>query len=604
LRAAVRSAATASIPFRVGSRLMERRVFIAILLAFVVLYGFQLLVPPPPPPDAVEGSAAPATAPPSDSSAATPPPNAAPAPAEPAPVEAASPPAVTTEPAEREIVVETAAVEAVLTNRGGRVMRWKLKAYRDNQGVPVDLVPSAIPPEQPRPFSLQVEDPQLTKQLNAAIYRVEGDTNGRVDATSAAASLTFEFEDAAGVHVTKTFRFEPDNYVVAFSASVTRGGETLNPTIAWGPGLGDIGATSGGGTFFTGNYVQPPQAIYHRDGSIERINPSDIAEQPVHEGQFRFAGIDDHYFLAAAVNPGQARLEFGSLALPGAGDTQRQLLTETIRFAEPPKDVRFFIGPKQFDLLRSIDAELVRSIDYGIFGWMTVPLLTALKWLYRFTGNYGWAIVVLTILINLAMFPLRHKSMVAMRKMQAIQPQMKAIQDRYANLKVTDPARQKMNTEVMNLYREKGVNPAAGCVPMLLTMPVLLAFFSLLSMSIELRGAPFGWWIQDLSASDPYFVLPALMGVTMFWQQRITPTTVDPTQQKVMMIMPVMFTAMMSFSASGVVLYWFVGQVWAIGQQYVTNWLIGPPQVAAVRPPAERRIKSAGTGKTPGAGKR
>jgi YidC/Oxa1 family membrane protein insertase len=235
---------------------------------------------------------------------------------------------------------------------------------------------------------------------------------------------------------------------------------------------------------------------------------------------------------------------------------------------------------------------------------MTVPLLSALKWLYGYTANYGWAIVVLTILINLAMFPLRHKSMVAMRKMQAIQPQMKAIQERYAHLKVTDPARQKMNTEVMNLYREKGVNPAAGCVPMLLTMPVLLAFFSLLSMSIELRGAPFGWWIRDLSEADPYFVLPALMGVTMFWQQRITPTTVDPTQQRVMMLMPVMFTAMMSFSASGVVLYWFVGQVWAIGQQYFTNWLIGPPPAAVVRPPAERRIKNAGTGKTSGAGKR
>jgi YidC/Oxa1 family membrane protein insertase len=326
--------------------------------------------------------------------------------------------------------------------------------------------------------------------------------------------------------------------------------------------------------------------------------------QAVHEGQFRFAGVDDHYFLGAAVAPGQARIDYRALTLPGPSDTQRLFLSHTIELAQPVTDVRFFFGPKQFDMLQSIDTELVRSIDYGIFGWMTVPLLTGLKWLYGFTGNYGWAIVVLTILINLTMFPLRHKSMVAMRKMQAIQPQMKAIQERYANLKVTDPARQKMNTEVMNLYREKGVNPAAGCVPMLLTMPVLLAFFSLLSMSIELRGARFGWWIQDLSQSDPYFVLPALMGGTMFWQQKITPTTVDPMQQRIMMIMPVMFTAMMSFSASGVVLYWFVGQVWAIGQQYFTNWLIGPPPVAAVRPPAERRIKTAGTGKSSGAGKR
>ena len=186
-------------------------------------------------------------------------------------------------------------------------------------------------------------------------------------------------------------------------------------------------------------------------------------------------------------------------------------------------------------------------------------------------------------LLNLVLFYPRHRSVVAMRKMQAIQPEMKAIQDRYANLKATDPAKQKMNTEVMNLYRERGVNPASGCVPMLLTMPVLLAFYSLLSMSIELRGAPFVGWIHDLSAPDPYFVIPLLMGITMFWQQKISPTSADPTQQRVMMIMPIMFTAMMAFSPSGVVLYWTVSQLWAIGQQYLTNRLIGPPVLAPVR---------------------
>ena len=164
-------------------------------------------------------------------------------------------------------------------------------------------------------------------------------------------------------------------------------------------------------------------------------------------------------------------------------------------------------------------------------------------------GNYGWAIVLLTVLINIAIFPLRHKSVVSMRKMQALQPQLKAIQDRYAGLKVTDPARQKMNTEVMNLYREKGVNPASGCVPMLLQFPVLLAFYSMLSQSIELRGADFGWWIHDLSRPDPYYVIPILMAVTMFWQTKITPTTADPAQQRVMLIMPLMFTDLLSAGA-------------------------------------------------------
>jgi YidC/Oxa1 family membrane protein insertase len=205
-----------------------------------------------------------------------------------------------------------------------------------------------------------------------------------------------------------------------------------------------------------------------------------------------------------------------------------------------------------------------------------VPLLGTLKWLFRFTGNYGWSIILLTVIINLVMFPLRHRGGVAMRKMQAIQPRMKAIQDRYAHLKMTDPARQKMQEEVSALYRQEGVNPASGCIPMLLPFPVLIAFYALLSQSIELRGAPFAAWIHDLSAADPYFVLPGLMGIAMFWQQKVTPTAADPAQQRVMMVMPVMFTAMMAFSASGVVLYWFVSQVWAIGQQYFTNWIVGP----------------------------
>jgi YidC/Oxa1 family membrane protein insertase len=163
-----------------------------------------------------------------------------------------------------------------------------------------------------------------------------------------------------------------------------------------------------------------------------------------------------------------------------------------------------------------------------------VPLLGALQWIYGFVGNYGWSIVLLTILINIAIAPLRHKSVVSMRKMQAVQPQMKAIQDRYAGLKATDPAKQKMNTEIMNLYREKGVNPASGCVPMLLQFPVLLAFYSMLSQSIELRGADFTLWITDLSQPDPYYVIPILMAVTMFWQTKITPSTADPAQQRIM----------------------------------------------------------------------
>jgi YidC/Oxa1 family membrane protein insertase len=558
---------------------MERRIFIAVILGALVMYGWQALFPPPPP---APGPAKAATGAPAAATTS--------APTDPSPEAAASgvpapPPVVPVkgESSEREIVVETAAAEIVLTNRGGRVLHWRLKDYADASGQRVDLVPSNSPKDLPRPFTLRVDDPQLTGRLNESTYQVSGDTAGRLDARTSAATIIFEFEDASGLHARKEFRFEP-RHLVSFSADIRNGETTLNPTIEWGPGLGDLGAASSGGSYFTGNAVQPPQAIYHRDGDVERLRADAVSSQPVHEGQFRFAGIDDHYFLAALVDPGQARLEFRSVLLPVAGsDAPLQFVSGAYRLQQPPRDVKMFVGPKQFDLLRSVDTELVRAIDFGIFSWMVVPLLSALKWLYGFLGNYGWAIIALTILLNLVLFYPRHRSVVAMRKMQLIQPEMKAIQERYANLKATDPAKQKMNTEIMNLYRERGVNPASGCVPMLLTMPVLLAFYSLLAMSIELRGAPFAGWIHDLSAPDPYFVIPLLMGVTMFWQQKITPTAADPTQQRIMMIMPVMFTAMMAFSPSGVVLYWTVSQLWAIGQQYLTNRWIGPPAVATVR---------------------
>jgi YidC/Oxa1 family membrane protein insertase len=572
---------------------MERRVFVAILLSFAVLYGYQALFVPTQKPQV-------SVVEPKERPAQTAPPTAPRVVEEPSPEAEPQPAAQIAEAAEREIVVETATSQVVLTNRGGRILHWRLKEYEDAAGAPVDLVPSGVPAEQPRPFTLVVDDATLTTRLNSALYRVTGDAAGRVDASSESKAISFEYQDAAGLHVRKEFRFDPKNYVVAFSSTVMAGGREINPIIAWGPGLGDAGATAGGGSFFTGNYVQPPQAIYHKDGDVERVAGSSIPEQPSFDGPFRFVGIDDHYFLAAAVDPGEARVEFSPLTLPGKGDTQRQLLAASYRLPKPPQDVRFFIGPKQFDVLQSVDPELVRAIWFGVFAFLAVPLLTALKWVYAFVGNYGWAIIILTILLNLAIFPLRHKSLVSMRKMQALQPQLKAIQDRYAGLKMTDPGRQKMQTEIMGLYKEKGVNPASGCLPMLLMMPLLFAFYSLLSQAIELRGADFGWWIKDLSEHDPLYITPVLMGLTMFWQQKVTPSTADPAQQRIMMMMPLMFGFMFLWAPSGLVLYWFVGNLFAIGQQYFTNWWIGPPAVA-VRPPAERRLKSAGSGRTAGA---
>jgi YidC/Oxa1 family membrane protein insertase len=564
---------------------MERRVFIAVLLSFVVLYSYQTYFAPAPPATTAKPPAASTTA-------ETPTTGAEPA-APSAPTPAAAPPeaevkALVGEQQAREITVETPTARVVFTNRGARVVRWQLKSYRDTTSPMVDLVPSGLPDGEPRPFMLQVASALDTARLNSALYRVTGDVNGVVNPTPSN-PLVFEFQDESGLSARKEFRFDPKGYTLTATITASQGSTPLNPAIQWGPGLGDHGAASGGGSMFTGNAVSPPRAIFHRAGEVERFLPENVAETPVQQGPFLFAGVDDHYFISFITSSLNGTVEFKPLTLPGENDTERRLLSYTVKPAAPGQPMKFYVGPKEFDDLQALGPDYTRAIDFGMFAWLVVPLLSSLKWLYGFTGNYGWSIILLTILINLAMFPLRHKSSMSMRKLQAVQPQMKAIQDRYAHLKMTDPGRQKMQEEVSALYREKGVNPAGGCVPMLLTMPVLLAFYALLSQSIELRGAPFAAWIHDLSTADPYFVLPTLMGITMFWQQKLTPTSADPAQQRVMMIMPVMFTAMMAFSASGVVLYWFVSQVWAIGQQYLTNWISGPlpvmtkPQAAAAK---------------------
>lgn len=574
---------------------MERRIFLAIFLAFVVLYGFQVFFAPPPQERAPEPTR-------SSQTSVTPPaaPIAATSSASTAEVQSqvVAPEAVTSERTDRQVTVQTRTVEAVFSNRGAQLLHWRLKDYRDDAGRLLDLVPSEVPRDAARPFALRVAAADITRQLDTAVYRVSGDVAGRVDATSRDADVVFEFQDAAGLRVRKAFHFSPDGYVVRFSATVQRDGASLNPTVLWGPGLGDIGATSAGGSYFTGNMVQAPQGIYYEDGKVRRLSESKIADRPGHDGTFRFAGIDDHYFIAAVIDAGQTHVEFHPVTLSGPEDSQRKLIAASFRFAQPPTDERFFVGPKQFDLLKSVDPELVRAINFGMFAFLVVPLLGALKWLYAFVGNYGGAIILLTVLINLVMFPLRHKSLVSMRKMQTIQPQIKAIQARYADLKLTDPARQKMNTEVMNLYREHGANPASGCVPMLLTMPVLFAFYSLLQQAIELRGAPLGLWIHDLSQHDPYYVAPILMAATMWWQQKLTPTTADPAQQKMMMVMPLVFGVMFLRLPSGLAIYYLMSNLFQIGQQYFTNRLVALPTAQPARPAGDRRVKPAGAGRT------
>lgn len=562
---------------------MERRVFLAILLSFVVLFGYQAFFAPKPaprPPAAQGQQGAPAAG----QTAAQPPPATSAPPA--APVDAAAP--IVADSDAREIVVDTDAVRAVFTTRGAVLTSWRLKRYKAADGQPLDLVPADLPASEARPFAIKTGDAALDQTLALALFKP--DAAGMTAAGTEAAAIGFEYRDASGLVARKRFVLNAGGhpYMIQASAAIERGGETPPFKFAFGPSLGTGYDTAGS------SYYYPPAAIHSDGSSADRLDADDITAQPRYQGAFRWAGVSDHYFLGAIVSQGQPiAVEYAPVSLPvpgGAPDAVRTFVSWTAdAAADTPLNV--FYGPKDFDTLRAVEGSMVRAIDFGIFAWLVVPLLTALKWVNGYIGNWGWSIVVLTLLINAAMAPLRHKSLVSMRKLQKLQPEVKAIQKRYEKYKMTDPERQKMNTEMMNLYRERGVNPASGCVPMLLTMPVLFAFYAMLSVAIELRGAPWFGWIQDLSVHDPLYITPLLMGGTMFWQQYITPSTADPVQQRMMLIMPAVFLVMFLWAPSGLVLYWLFSNLWAIGQQLVTNRMSDPVVVTTAQAPAVRRLK-------------
>ena len=561
---------------------MERRVLIAIFLSFIVLYAYQALVGKPTPrkpaPVAPSAPASTQTTSPAGVTATSPPsPTLAPAAA-----------TLVGDTAEREIRVETRDVIAVFTNRGARLKSWRLKKYLDQQGQPQELIEQT--PSHPRPFTLRTADEQLNTTLNDSLYSAS-----TVPSTVLAAptDLRFEYRNEAGVRAVKEFHLAPDSYMVGFRADVATGERAVSPAIVWGPAVGDVAEVS--------RYTQKAEGLFFQGGKAQRLSPKDISKQPVFDGEFLFAGVDDNYFMTVALPKGPSRVTYQAVAIPPpppSKDAPRELMSWSIE-PKGTQPVQFFAGPKDFDVLAAIGPDVTRAINFGMFAVIVVPLLKSLKWVNSYVGNYGWAIIILTVIINIVIFPLRHKSVVSMRKMQEIQPEVKAIQDRYAKLKATDPAKQKMNQELMSLYKDRGVNPMSGCVPILLTFPLIFAFYALLSTAIELRGAPFIGWIHDLSAHDPFYITPILMGVSQLWQQWMMPSAgVDPAQQKMMMFMPIMFTFMFLWAPAGLAIYWLVSNVWQIGQQYLTNYMIGPPAVRTVRPPAERRLKRVGGGKT------
>ena len=588
---------------------MERRVLVAVFLSFLVLYAYQaLLIPPPPAPhlqsptDAQEVNPNRQLTPQADDQLL---PITSPAlsPGRLAAIPPADPDPVVGDTQARDIVVESAAFRAVFSNRGAVLVSWALKDYLE-EGRPVDLVPRDLPPDEPWPFSVTFKDEGITALTDAALFRPSV-TNLRLT-DDIPQRLAFDFEDSTGLRIRKVFSFDPSTspYLIGLTVEATIGAEPLFPTIRWGAALGGVESTTSGFA-----YRQGPRGLLRgrvlegavlSDVEVVRPAADDVAVSPTYSGLLDFVGVDNHYFIAVALpSQEETSVSYRAVPLPSLtlGGDPRELMAFDLAMPSRIADLQFFLGPKDFDILEAAFPPLVQSIEFGWLTVLVVPLHRSLTWVHTWIGNYGFSIIAVTLLVNLIIFPLRYKSIVSMRKMQEIQPEMKAIQARYAHLKTTDPDKQKMQKEIMALYRDRGVNPVSGCLPMILTMPILFAFYRLLSMAIELRDAPFVGWITDLSVHDPLYVTPVIMGVSMVVQQKLTPSQADPMQQRIMMLMPIMFTFMFLWAPSGLVIYWLTSNLIGIGQTLLTNRLMGPPRVHTVRPPAERLVRTTKRGK-------
>jgi YidC/Oxa1 family membrane protein insertase len=320
-------------------------------------------------------------------------------------------------------------------------------------------------------------------------------------------------------------------------------------------------------------------------GEVERHAPDKLGPTGVKMSSVRWVGIESVYFAAVLIPPeGLAAADIRPVVQPGSAEGEPTPAAMAVLEVTGEAPVQLFVGAKDYQALKKIGYGLEKVVPVGSWiGPIVVPLMRLLRWVHGTVGNWGWAIVILTVMINMVMAPLRHYSIANGMKMAKIQPEMKVIQERYRKVPMMDPRRQKMQEEMGALYAKHGMNMGTqmlvGCLPLLLTMPFLFAFYRVLMISVELRGAPF-LWIPDLSQKDPLFITPILMGVSMYTMQRMTPTTMDPMQQRMMMMMPVVLTVMFFAAPAGLNLYWLTANVWSLLQQAVELRILKPKEVA------------------------
>ena len=563
----------------------EMRSLLAAVLCLLVIAGWSLIYkppqPPPAPPAAVNtNSLSPAAGTPSTYPPATPKAATSSAPIE---MRAAS--------AETSIVVESDLYHVEISNRGGVVRSWQLKKFTDDSKPPrtLDLVhPGAAQQSGSWPFSVALDDPQLEMAANGALFEITA--NGFTAAPGAVlnvpAEVALKWSDGH-LEVTKQLKFNP-GYIVDVKTTATLDGAPLRAGLVWSGGFGDITAYRA---------AAQTQIFTSAAGKLNTLaaknlgRPGQTAVRAPVAGTFDFAGIEDLYFAAAFLPPFDARGELTPVPLTVTGwtyphETTTDGKTETeivpqmaVGLATPGTlDLRLYAGPKSIDGLKATRPPLNSLVQFGWWGFIAEPLFYSLMWLHKYISNYGWAIVLITIGINMVMFPLKVKSMRAMQKMQKVAPEIKAIQERYKKYSMRDPRKADMNKEVMEVYSREGINPLGSCWPTLIQMPIWFGLYRMLANTIELRHTPWFGWIHDLSAHDPYFILPVVMAISMYFMQKMTPTPgMDPAQAKMMAITPLIFGGMFALYPSGLSVYILTSNVVGIGQQWYLYRTTPPP---------------------------
>ncbi len=565
-----------------------KRLFVAMVVSMAIVLAYEWVysrfVPPSPPARAGQQPPAGAGAP----GAGAPRPDApasvssarqqAPTPAEGVQAAAAAP--VAPVPTGELVTVKTARFEARFTTAGAALTELRLLGYRTSPapGSPpvalADFAAGALLPTVRPPAAFGEALPPWT------LYRVEP-AGGLTLGPGERGTLTFTAVTPGGLRVVNRYTFEGGSLAFQLEQTVTNAG--TEPAV-----------------------VQPALLVRHaRDLHVEKVNSRvagaiALTAGGVHQigfdkaaqteriaGPVEWAGWQDKYFAGLVLPKGPAveavvmgqRPPVVAAAGGGAnGGTPVSAPVGEIQLLYPATSVapggrasvtaQVYMGPKDVGALRAVQPSLERVIDLGIFHWIAMPLLLTLRWIYRFVGNYGVAIIVLTVVVKLVFWPLAAKQFKSARAMQKLQPLMTQIREKYKD------DREAMNREMMALYRRHNVNPLMGCLPLLVQMPVFFALYRVLSESIELRHAPFFGWIRDLSAADPYYITPILMGLAWFVTQKMTPVAGDPMQQKMMLLMPVVSTFMFLGLPSGLVVYWLVTNILQIGQQVYTNRLV------------------------------